>query len=207
MPVKLDIAACLRPGSNAAGLLARAGGAGPQVKEERLSPPFRWGDNLRLPLDCVFVITRTVSGIVRGFNFREPLHACRVDLGDDVLERNAIGLFRDLAILNFSLKGDELPLLKRLGEVLEIAPGIDAMPLGAVFVITPFVLPALAGRQTENDVFLVVLCGFDFCILSETTDEDDFVEHCLWLRYLGLSAGCGTCLPGGCADATHSQGD
>ena len=23
----------------------------------------------------------------------------------------------------------------------------------------------------------------------------------------GLSAGCGTCLPGGCAVATHSQGD
>jgi hypothetical protein len=47
----MDIAVCLRPGSNAARLLARAGGAGPQVKEERLSPPFRWRDNLRLPWD------------------------------------------------------------------------------------------------------------------------------------------------------------
>src|SRR6202142_3032390 len=129
-----------------------------------------------------------------------------MDLGDAVLERNALDLLRDLAILDFSFKGDELPFLKRLGEVGQIAPGIHAMPVSAVFVIAFFAFPALACRQTENDVFLVVLCGFYFCILSETTDEDHFVEHCLWLRYLGLSAGCGTCLPGGCADATHSRG-
>ena len=88
-------------------------GAGPQVKEERLSPPFRWRDNLWLPLDCAFVITRTVCQIVRGFDFGEPLHARRVDLCEDAPKRNAISLLRNLAILDFPFKGDELPLLKR----------------------------------------------------------------------------------------------
>jgi hypothetical protein len=40
-----------------------------------------------------------------------------VDLRDAVFERYALDLFRDLAILDFSFKGDELPLLKRPGEV------------------------------------------------------------------------------------------
>ena len=102
-----------------------------------------------------------------------------MDLGDAVLKRNAVDLLRDLAILDFPFKGDELPLLKRPGEAGEIAPCVHAMPLRAAFVIALFVLPALACRQTENNVFLVVLCGFDFCILSETTDEDDFVDYCL----------------------------
>src|ERR1700733_13989077 len=147
----------------------RLGPAEPaQVKEERLSPLFHWIDSLWLALDCAFVLTRTVGRIVRGFDFREPLHTRRVNLGDAVLERITLNLLRDLAILNFSLKGDELPLLKRLGEVGEIAPGVHAMPLSAVFVIAFFVLPALACRQTENNVFPVVLRDFDFCILSET---------------------------------------
>src|SRR5277367_6158074 len=167
----------------------------------RLALPWPLFGRLELLLACA------LRGIVVGFDLREPLHARCVDLVDSVLERNALDLFRDLAVLDFPFKGDELPLLKRLGEAGEIAPGVHAMPLSAVFVIALFVLPALACRQAEYNVFLVILCGFDFCILSETTDEDHFVEHCLWLRYLGLSAGCGTCLPGGCADATHSQGD
>jgi hypothetical protein len=36
-----------------------------------------------------------------------------VDLGDAVLERNALDLLRDFAILDFPFKRDELPLLKR----------------------------------------------------------------------------------------------
>jgi hypothetical protein len=44
-----------------------------------------------------------------------------------------IDIFRDLAILDFPVKGDELPLLKRLGEAGEIPPGLHAMPLSAVF--------------------------------------------------------------------------
>jgi hypothetical protein len=73
-------------------------------------------------LGCAVVFARTVCRIVRGSDFREPLHADCVDLGDGVLERNALDLFRDLAILGFPFKGDELPLLKRLGEAGEIAP-------------------------------------------------------------------------------------
>src|SRR5580698_2574588 len=111
--------------------------------------------------------TGTICWIIRGFDFREPLHARCVDLGDGVLERNALDLLRDLAILDFPFKGNELPLLKRLGEAGEIAPGVYAMPLSAVFVIALFVLPALACCQAEYNVFLVVLRGFDFCILSE----------------------------------------
>lgn len=123
------------------------------------------------------VLARTVCRIVRGFDFREPLYARCVDLGDGVLERNALD--RDLAILDFPFKGDDLALLKRLDEAGEIAPGVHAMPLSAVFVIALFVLPSLACRQAEYYVFLAVLRSFDFCILSETTDEDDLVDHCL----------------------------
>jgi hypothetical protein len=30
-----------------------------------------------------------------------------------------------------------------------------------------------------------VLSGFGFCVLSEAADEDDFVEHGVWLRCAG----------------------
>jgi hypothetical protein len=36
---------------------------------------------------------------------------------------------------------------------------------------------AILALDGENGVVLLVLRGFDFCILSETADEDDFVEH------------------------------
>ena len=42
MPEKPDVTVCLGVRFRTAGLLARAGGAGPLIKEERLSPPFRW---------------------------------------------------------------------------------------------------------------------------------------------------------------------
>src|SRR5277367_1573382 len=115
-----------------------------------LLPSLRRRDNLRFRLGCAVVLARTVCRIFGDFDFREPLHARGVDLGDAVLEHNALDLFRDLTILDFPFKGDELPLLKLLGEAGEIAPGVDAMPLSAVFVIALFVLPALAGRQAEN---------------------------------------------------------
>jgi hypothetical protein len=51
------------------------------------------------------------------------------------------------------------------------------------FVLALVVFPALAGGDAEDGVVLLVLRGFDFCILSETTDEDDFVEDGLELFY------------------------
>jgi len=64
-----------------------------------------------------------------------------MDLGDPVLERGALNLILDLAIPQCAFKGDELPLLERLGELREIPPGIDAMPFGD--------LPPEASREKE----------------------------------------------------------
>jgi hypothetical protein len=86
-----------------------------------------------------------------------------VDLGDGVLERLALDIFLDRPVLDLPLLADELPLQERLGEVGEIAPGIDAVPFGAGFVLALVVLPALAGGDAEDSVVLLVLRGFDFC--------------------------------------------
>ena len=130
-----------------------------------------------------------------------------MDLGDGVLDLLTLEVLFDRAILDLSLQADELALLERLGEVGEVAPGIDAVPFGAGFVLALVVLPALAGGQAEDGVVLLVLRGFGFCILSEAADEDDFVEHGVAPFSESLSAGCGICLPGGCAVAAHSQGE
>jgi hypothetical protein len=57
-----------------------------------------------------------------------------VDLGDPVLEGCPFDFILYLAIPEDAFKGDELPLLEGLGELREIPPGIDAMPLGASFL-------------------------------------------------------------------------
>src|ERR1700730_7015252 len=121
--------------------------------------------------------------IISGLDLREPLHAGGMDLGDPVLEPGALNLILDLAIPQGAFKGDELPLLERLGELREMAPGIDAMPFGACLVVAFVVLPALLGCDVEDDVLTVVLSGFGFCVLSEAADDDDFVEHGVWLRF------------------------
>jgi hypothetical protein len=59
-----------------------------------------------------------------------------------------------------------------LGEVGEIAPGRDAVPFGAGLVLAQVAFPALAGGDAEDGVVLLVLCGLDFYILSETADKD-----------------------------------
>ena len=122
-------------------------------------------------------LVRPVAGIVSGFDLRETPDAGSVDLGDGVLERLTLDIFLNRPVLDLPLQADELPLQKRLGEVGEIAPGVDAVPFGAGFILALVVLPDLAGGDAENGVVLLVLGGFDFCILSETADEDDFVEH------------------------------
>ena len=79
------------------------------------------------------------------------------------------------------------------------------MPLGAAFVVALFVLPTLLGCEVENNVFFVVLSGFGFCILSETTYEmmlsivlAPFFGFVRCLRYMLARRVC---------RATHSQGD
>jgi hypothetical protein len=106
-----------------------------------------------------------------------------VDLGDPVLEGCPVDLILDLAIAKDSFKSDELSLLEGFGELGEIPPRIDAMPFGARFVFAFVVLPAFLGCDVEDDLLTVVLSGFGSCVLSEAADEDDFVEHGVWLRF------------------------
>jgi len=87
----------------------------------------------------------SVRRIIGGFNFREPLHADGVDLGDPVLEGGPFDLILYLAIPKNAFQGDELPLLESLGELREIPRGEDAVPFGACFVFAFIVLPALLG--------------------------------------------------------------
>jgi len=77
------------------------------------------------------LLVRSVGWIVGGFDFREAPHAGSVDLGDGVLERLAFDIFLDRPVLDLPLQADELPLKKRLGEVGEISPGVDAVPFSA----------------------------------------------------------------------------
>ena len=76
------------------------------------------------------------------------------------------------------------PFWRFLANFDEISPGIDAMPFGAGVVLAFVVLPALLGGDREDDVLVLVLGGFGFCVLSESADEDDFVEHGVWAPFL-----------------------
>ena len=106
-----------------------------------------------------------------------------MDFGDPVLEPSALDVILYLAIPENAFQGDELPLLESFGELGEIPPGKHAVPFGACFVLAFVVLPAFLGGDVEDDVLFVVLSGFGFCVLPEAGDEDDFVEHGIWLRF------------------------
>jgi hypothetical protein len=127
---------------------------------------------------------RSVCGIIRGFYFGEPLHGGGVNLGDLVLEADPFDFLLYFTIPEEAFHGDELAFLESLGELGEIPPCIDAVPFGAVLVPALGVLPAFLRCDVEGDVFVVVLRGFGFCVLSEAADEDNFVEHGVWLRFL-----------------------
>ncbi len=105
------------------------------------------------------------------------------DLGDPVPEGGPVDIILYLAISENAFQSDELPFLESLGELREIPPGIDAMPFGAAFVVTFVALPAFLSCDVEDDVLFVVLSGFGFCGLPEAADEDNFVEHGVWLRF------------------------
>ena len=82
-----------------------------------------------------------------------------MDLSNGVLERIARDIFLDRPALDLPLQADELALQERLCETGEIAPGVDAVPFGAGFVLALIVLPALAGGKVEDGVVLLVLRG------------------------------------------------
>jgi hypothetical protein len=84
-----------------------------------------------------------VAGIVSGLDLRQTPDALSVDLGDGVLDLLALNGLFNRAILDLRLHADELAFLERLGKVGEIAPGIDAVPFGADFLLALFALPAL----------------------------------------------------------------
>jgi len=50
------------------------------------------------------------------------------------------------------------------------------MPLGAILVGALIVLPAFLRGDVENDVLVFVLGSFWSGVLSEATDESDFVQ-------------------------------
>ncbi len=58
-----------------------------------------------------------------------------MDLCNSVLELRSFDIFHYLAIPENSFQGDELTLLESLGELRQIPPGIDAVPLGAVLAV------------------------------------------------------------------------
>jgi hypothetical protein len=62
------------------------------------------------------LVVGSVRRIIGGFNFREPLHADGVDLGDTVLKGCSVGLILYLAIPENTFQGDELPFLESPGE-------------------------------------------------------------------------------------------
>jgi hypothetical protein len=77
----------------------------------------------------------------------------------------------------FAFQGYELPLQERLAEGSVASPGVDAVPFGAGFLPGPLILQARAGGEVEDSVFVLVLRGLCFCILSGAADQDHFVEH------------------------------
>ena len=68
-----------------------------------------------------------------------------MNFGDGVLDLLALDSLFDRAILDLPFQADKLALQERLGEIGEIAPGVDAVPFCAGFVLALLVLPALAG--------------------------------------------------------------
>src|SRR5271163_2300708 len=127
-----------------------------------------------------------IGWIISGLDLPEPLEAGGMHLCDPMLEGCALDVVFHVAICESSFQGDELSFLEGLGELREIPPGVDAVPLGAGLIVALVVLPALLGCDVEDDELTVVLGGFGFCILTESADEGDFVEHGVGLRFFWL---------------------
>ena len=59
-----------------------------------------------------------------------------------MLERGAVNLILDLAIMQDAFKCDELPLPEGPGELREIPPGIDAVPFRPLRQSSPILAEA-----------------------------------------------------------------
>jgi hypothetical protein len=153
------------------------------------------------------LVAGSVCWIISGLNLREPLHAGGVNFRDPVFERGSLDLILDLAIPQGAFKCDELPFQESLGELRQISPGIDAMPFGAGFVVAFVVLPAFLGCNVEDDELFAVLSVLASAFCPRRPMRVILLNMVSGSVSFGLSAFCGTCLPGGCAVATHSQGD
>jgi hypothetical protein len=94
------------------------------------------------------------EGSSAALDLREPLHADGVDLSDPVPEGCPFDLILDLAILENAFQGDQLPLLKSLGELREISPGktrchsvqVSRSPVSLLYGTVPELVTAKRSR-------------------------------------------------------------
>jgi hypothetical protein len=132
--------------------------------DEALFSPHPWSGRL--------LVVGSVRRIIGGFDFRKPLHADGVDLGDPVLEADAFDVILYLAIPENAFQGDELPLLEGLGELREIPPGIDAVPLGAI--VTRYSNPGpklMQGKRIVSSLYLYPRTNFSRNFGVHPSDE------------------------------------
>jgi hypothetical protein len=61
------------------------------------------------PVQRRVLVVGSIRRIIRGFDFREPLHADGVDLCDPMLEGRAFDFIPNLAIPENVFRGNELP--------------------------------------------------------------------------------------------------
>ena len=73
-----------------------------------------------------------------------------MDLCDPMFEGRSLDVIFDVAILESSFEGDELPFLEGFGKLREIPPGIDAVPFGAGLIFALVVLPVLLGAMLST---------------------------------------------------------
>jgi hypothetical protein len=99
------------------------------------------------------LVAGAIGRIVSGLDLREPLHANGVDLRDPVFEGRALNVILYLAITQGAFECDEVPLLKRPGELREIAPSINTVPFGAGFVVSSPIFSIASRIWSARDNF------------------------------------------------------
>jgi hypothetical protein len=75
-----------------------------------------------------------------------------VNLRNAVFNGRSVDFFGVLAIANLAIDADELALLESLRKAGKVAPGADAVPLGAAFVVALLVLPAILGGDAQDNL-------------------------------------------------------
>jgi hypothetical protein len=80
------------------------------------------------------------------------------------------------------------PFLESLRKAGEIAPSVDAVPLGAALVVALVVLPAVLGGDAQDNVLLLVLARLGFSVVTDATDEKCTIAHFCRSRVEGFPA-------------------